>query len=204
MIRGMRPGWIGPALLVLAVVGVGCAAPTETTAPAPDLRFVDEPPIALDVGRVEVHATEGAVSGADADSEVDFAKAIGGSPNAVLRQWARDRLRAAGRSGDARFEVVSASIKQEKSPRAKGAVGLFGSAPGTVYIMTVEARLQIIAADGQRAMASARVVRTKSLEGNRTRAERQRFWTELTETTVAEFDSQMERAIRRHLNPWVL
>lgn len=199
---------VGPALLVLAIVTGGCAAPGEVTAPPADLRFADEPPISLDVEHVQAAPAQGAaktaLEGADADGYAMFTEALGASPEAVVRQWAEDRLRAAGRSGAARFAVVDASVREDKLPRAKVLDRLFGNGAGARYTMTVEGRLEIVAADGQRAMASARVVRTKSLEGNRTRDERQRFWTELAETTMAEFDSQMERAIRQHLNPWVL
>lgn len=121
-----------------------------------------------------------------------------------MRQWAEDRLQAFGPHGVARFTAVTAAVAEDRLPRVKGAIGLFGNAPGVRYTMTVEGRVEITAADGEQAMASARVARTKSLEGNRTRAERQRFWADLVTSTMAEFDRQMEQAIRRHLNPWVL
>jgi len=190
------------ALLALSIVAGGCAAPAERVEPTPAIRFVEDPPIALDVDRVE-HATP--VSGDTATSANDaFAEVIGVRPEAVVRQWADDRLMASGSDGVARVTAVTAAVTEDRLPRAKGAVGLFGSAPGASYTMTVEGRVEIMAADGGQAMASARVARTKSLEGNRTRAERQRFWIDLVTTTMAEFDHQMEQAIRRHLNPWVL
>ncbi len=200
MVRGTTRTAFGPALLVLAMLAGGCAAPNEATVQLADIRFTDAPPIILDVRSIEVSPAE--TAGASRGRNVG--DGLNHPPDVELRQWALDRLRASGKTGAAHFEVVTASVEEEKLPRAKGLVGLFGNSPGAVYTMTVEARLEIDAADGQTAMASARVVRTKSLEGNRTRGERQRFFSELTETTLVEFDRQMERAIRQHLNSWVL
>lgn len=190
-----------PALLVLAFVAGGCASPGEPAAPVGDIRFDGEQPIVLDVARVAVEPGQpGEAEGADAAAR----DAIDVAPSTAMRRWAEDRLEAAGSSGEARFDVVSARVETERLPRAKGAVGLFGSAPGTRYTMTVEGRLTIVAADGRSAMASAKVVRKKSMQGNRTREERRYFRATLTETTIAEFDRQMAAAIRRHLNAWVL
>ncbi len=200
MVRGTTRTAFGPALLMLALLVAGCAAPNEATVQLADIRFTDAPPINLDIRGVEVSRDETAGAGRGRN----VGDGLTHPPDVELRQWALDRLRALGRTGAAHFDVVTASVEEEKLPRAKGLVGLFGNSPGALYTMTVEARLEIDAADGQNAMASAKVVRTKSMEGNRTRGERQRFFSELTETTVAEFDRQMERAIRQHLNPWVL
>ncbi|MBL8659317.1 MAG: hypothetical protein JNM75_06135 [Rhodospirillales bacterium] len=201
MIRATTTSVFAPALLVLAMLAGGCTSPERATVQLADIRFTDAPPITLDVKSIEVDTGEAADS---ARRDRDVGDGLTHAPDVELRQWALDRLRTAGRAGVARFEILSARVEEEKLPRAEGFAGLFGSPPGAVYTMTAEAQLEIDAADGRSAIASAKVVRTRSIEGNRTREERRRFFSELTETTMAEFDQQMEGAIRQHLNPWVL
>lgn len=162
------------------------------------MRFNDAAPIPVNVARIEIET-------ADADEPVNhevLAK-FAVTPEQAMRQWARDRLQGRGGSGTGRFTILTASVEEEKQPRAKGAVGIVGPAPGARYTITVEGRLEILADGGQRAMTAAKVARAKTIEGGLTVDERTRALYDLTLATMTAFDEQMERAIRRHLNPWV-
>jgi hypothetical protein len=194
----MTTAWRAAAAAFVLITVAACAAPVEPVETPSEMRFGEQPPIGLNVARIEI---EKADSGEAVDHEVMAKFAV--TPEAAVRQWARDRLQARGGSGTGRFTILTASVEEEKQPRAKGAVGILGPAPGARYTITVEGRLEIAAGGGQRAMTSAKVARAKTLEGGLTIDERTRALYDLTRATVAAFDEQMERAIRRHLNPWV-
>jgi hypothetical protein len=187
------------AVVVLIGFACACAGPGEQTEPPTQMSFADRPPIRLNVDRLVVESNE-AVPRPQPDIASDFPV----PPEAAMEQWAKDRLRAQGHGGVARFRVLTASVSEDRLPRRKGFVGLFGAPPGARDTVTVEGRLEIVAEDGSSAMASAKVVRASTLEGDATRAERQRFRYDLVASTMDAFDGEMERAIRKHLNPWVL
>jgi hypothetical protein len=194
MMRSWRV--VAPALLL--VLFAGCAAPVEPVTTPSEMRFNEQGPIALNVARIEI---EKADTGERVDHEVLAKFAV--TPEEAMRQWAKDRLQARGGTGTGRFTILTASVEEEKQPRAKGAVGLLGPAPGARYTITVEGRLEILAEGGQRALTAAKVGRAKTLEGGLTVDERTQALYDLTRATMMAFDEQMERAIRRHLNPWV-
>lgn len=194
----MRRGWRAAAAAFVLIVLAACAAPVEPVETPSDMRFSEQPAIGLNVARVEI---ERADTGDAVEHEVLAKFAV--TPEAALRQWARDRLQARGGSGTARFTTLNAEVDEEKQPRAKGAVGILGPAPGARYTITVEGRLEIAGEGGQRAMTAAKVARARTLEGGLTVDERTRALYDLTRATMTAFDEQMERAIRRHLNPWV-
>ena len=185
-----------PALVLVLLAA--CAAPVEPVETPSEMRFSEKPPIALNVARVEIEKMD---TGERVDHEVLAKFAV--PPDEAMRQWARDRLQAGGGGGTGRFTILTASVEEEKQPPAKGAVGWVGPAPGGRYTITVEGRLEILGEGGQRGMTAAKVARAKTLEGGLTADERTRALYDLTLATMTAFDEQMERGIRRHLNPWV-
>lgn len=187
---------VAPALLLALLAA--CAAPVEPVDTPSEMRFTDKRPIALNVARIDIEKPD---TGERVDHEVLAKFAV--PPDEAMRQWARDRLQAQGGSGAGRFTILTASVVEEKQPRPKGAVGILGPAPGARYTITVEGRLEVQAEGGQQAMTAAKVGRAKTLEGGLTPDERTRALYDLTRATMTAFDEQMERAIRRHLNPWV-
>lgn len=99
--------------------------------------------------------------------------------------------------------MLTAAVTEEPLPKTKGFLGAFAIEPGSRYTVTIEAQLEVNEG-GQRAVASARVSRAQSMDQGASDEERERFWYDLTKSTMDVFDEQMERAIRQHLNPWVL
>jgi hypothetical protein len=194
----MRTFWraVGPALMLVLLAA--CAAPVEPVETPSEMRFTEKPPVALNVARIDIEKPD---TGERVDHEVLAKFAV--PPDEAMRQWARDRLQAQGGSGAGRFTILTANVEEEKQPRPKGAVGILGPAPGARYTITVEGRLEVLSGGGERAMTAAKVGRAKTIEGGLTPDERARALYDLTLATMTAFDEQMERAIRRHLNPWV-
>lgn len=197
-IHAMRRAWRAAAPALMLGVLAACAAPVEPVETPDAMRFTDKPPIGLGVARVEIETMD---AGERVDHEVLAKFAV--PPEEAMRQWARDRLQAGGGTGTGRFSILTASVEEEKQQPAKGAVGWVTPAPGGRYTITVEGRLEILAEGGQRGMTAAKVARAKTLEAGLTVDERTRALYDLTRATMSAFDEQMERAIRRHLNPWV-
>jgi hypothetical protein len=195
----MRRAWRAAAPALMLVVLAACAAPVEPVETPDAMRFTEKPPIGLSVARVEIETMD---TGERVDHEVLAKFAV--PPEEAMRQWARDRLQAGGGTGVGRFTILTAAVEEEKQQPAKGAVGWVSPAPGGRYTITVEGRLEILAEGGQRGMTAAKVARAKTLEPGLTAGERTRALYDLTLATMTAFDEQMERAIRRHLNPWVL
>ncbi len=194
----MRRTWRALSPVVVLVAMAACAAPVEPVETPSEMRFTEKPPMSLNVARIDIERPD---TGERVDHEVLAKFAV--PPDEAMRQWARDRLAASGGSGTGRFTILTADVVEEKQPRAKGAVGILGPAPGARYTITVEGRLEVLSEGGERAMTAAKVARAKTLEGGLTPDERTRALYDLTLATMTAFDEQMERAIRRHLNPWV-
>ncbi len=186
------------SIVALGLAVAACSAPSMTTDPLPDMTFVHRPTIGLNVVTLDVNS---AYTSPDRPPNVEQRFPV--PPERALKRWARDRLRALGTAGAARFTVLTAAVTEEPLPKTKGFLGAFAIEPGARYTITVEAQLEIIQ-DSQRAVASARISKAQTLDQGATGEERDRFWYDLTKTTMDAFDEQMERAIRQHLNPWVL
>jgi hypothetical protein len=186
-----------PALLALLAL-VACS--TMQTEPVPELTFVHQSPIGLNVASLDItSAYRAPMQPPHVEDKLPV------PPEEALKRWARERLRALGSSGTARFTVLTAAVTEEQLPKTKGFLGAFEIEPGARYTATVEAQLEIFDAEGKRlGLTSARTTRARILEQGWTREERERFWYDLTKAVMDDFNEQMERSIRQYLNPWVL
>ena len=89
---------------------LSCAPPPE--APSfPDIRFTGEPPFMLQASQVEIRTR---YQPGDADNAFPV------SPLRAIQNWARDRLRASGQGGPARFTIADATAKITDSTRGPG------------------------------------------------------------------------------------
>lgn len=185
-------------IAALALAATACSTPSMTTDPLPELTFVHRPTIGLNVATLDIDSAYTSPAGPP-NVEQRFPV----PPEEALKRWARDRLRALGTAGTSRFTVLTAAVTEEPLPKTKGFLGAFAIEPGSRYTVTIEAQLEVNEG-GQRAVASARVSRAQSMDQGASAEERERFWYDLTKSTMDVFDEQMERAIRQHINPWVL
>ena len=69
----------------------------------------------------------------------------------------------------------------------------------------VEARLEVFDGAGRSTgFATARINRSRTLAEDATVNERERLWYDLLQQLATEFDTEMEKNLRRHLGGWVL
>ena len=188
-----------PFLVLLAIVLVAaCANDPQKTLSVPT--FAHHPPIRLNVASLDVTSTYTAPG-----KPPNVEHRILTPPEETLKHWAGDRLRALGRSGSARYTVITAAVTEKSLPKTEGLVGVFKKEPSERYTATVEAQLDIFDDTGRRLqLVSARATRARSLQEGATLRERELMWSELTEALMKDFDKEMEKAIRQYASPWLL
>ncbi|MBC8339662.1 MAG: hypothetical protein ISR51_05500 [Rhodospirillales bacterium] len=191
-----------PFRIFLTVLALGfslgltaCETPVRTQK-LPELTFAHLAPIKLDVAKIEV-VSQYRPSLKPPDVEHLFPT----PPARALRQWAKDRLRAAGRSGTARLVIVQASAVESKLPQKTGFTATFTKQQSQRYDLTLEARLEITSRIG-RGAASAQATRFTTVREDISLLERERIWFDQTETLVRDFDAVMEKNMRQFLARW--
>jgi hypothetical protein len=175
--------------LCLLLPGVMLAACAESPPPElPDLTFTHLRPIRFDVSTVQV-----VESYRPPARKPNVEHLFPVPPALAAERWAKDRLRAAGPGGTARFEVLRGDVVEV--PR--------GSADR--YEAVLEVRLALASADGRRTgEVSARASRTQTVERDATLDERERVWFDMTDALMRDLDAQLERQIAEHLQAFLL
>jgi hypothetical protein len=187
-------------VLALLAIALLAACSNEPQKPLPELTFVHQPPLKLNVATLDVVSTYKAPM-KPPHVEHKFPT----PPEELLKRWAEERLRPMGRAESARYTVINAAVTEEPLPKTPGIVGALKNEPSERYTATVEAQLEIFNADGRLVqLASARATRSRSLMEGAKPEERERMWFELTEALMKDFDKEMESAIRQYAGPWLL
>ncbi|NQV83010.1 MAG: hypothetical protein HQ494_04240 [Rhodospirillales bacterium] len=187
---------IAPVLAVVFALGlVACETPVQTQKMA-NLTFGHLKPIRLDVAKIEV------VSHYQPPLRAPNVEHLFPTPPAAaLKQWAKDRLRAVGRSGTARLVIVNAGAVESRLAQKTGLTATFTKQQSQRYDLAVEARLEITSPIG-RGQTSAHASRFTTVREDITLNIRERTWLDLTEALVRDFDVAMEQNMRQHLGRW--
>ena len=121
-------------------------------------------------------------------------------PERTLKRWARDRLKAAGEGGSARFVISRAAVTETPLMMKTGLTGAFTTDQAERYDAVIEATLEILGPGGiRKGFASARVIRSRTVEEGISLNVREKMWFELTEALMKDFNAEMENNIRSHL-----
>jgi hypothetical protein len=128
-----------------------CAPPPE--APAfPDIRFTVEPPFVLQASQIEIRTLY---------QPGDAENAFPVSPLRAIQNWARDRLRASGQGGPARFTIADATARIADVPVQGGVSGTFTDQVSQKYDVAIDAAFELLDTTGV-ALRSARVTVSRS------------------------------------------
>lgn len=176
----------GLCVLLPGLLLAGCAR--KPPPDLPDLTFTRLRPIRLDAATLQI---------------IDSYRPPARRPNVehlfpvppalAAERWAKDRLRAAGPAGTARFEVLRGDVVEVPG----------GSMDR--YEAVLEVRLDLASADGRRTgEVSARARRTQTVARDAPLGERERLWFDMTEALMRDLDAQLERQIADHLQAFVL
>jgi hypothetical protein len=185
------------ALAVLALAGCQTPPPRPTF---PDLRFNNAPPLLIDVAAIDIRNDDQPTF---RPPRVEHLFPV--PPARAAENWARDRLKAVGSTGRARFTIKKAEvIEVELKKKSEGIRGAFTKEPAQRYDATLGATLDVL---DERGLA----VRTVTVETSRsvevlegaTPNEREETWYGMTKALMADFGGRMESEIRNNFGRYL-
>jgi hypothetical protein len=174
---------------------VSCGPPTQ--APEfPDLRFTSAPPFMLQASQIEIRTF---YQPGDADNAYPV------SPLRAIQNWARDRLRANGQGGPARFTIADASAKVTDLATKGGISGTFTDQVSQRYDVALDAALELLDTTGT-VVRSARITvsRSATVLQSATANDRARTRYTMVRDMMAEFDSQAQQRITSGFGQYLL
>jgi hypothetical protein len=183
-------------LVALPALLAGCAGGGDEPAPLPPLvsGYRHLTPIRLNVATVEIPEPPATAVRVDLPAPL--------RPDAEMRRMAEERLVPMGTAGQARFLIQTAEFRRE-STGASG--GLFGGSPGVRFAVRMQARLEIVSAEGQRVgFVEAQATRQRTLPGGQTEAARNGAAEEVVRQAMEELNVEFEFQIRRALRAWLV
>jgi hypothetical protein len=186
---------------LVAVALTACSRPVPPTPQFADLRFTNEPMIALDVVKVQVINR---FQPSFTRPEVEYEFTI--PPQRAIENWVHDRLHATAASGNAqaRFTIEDASVKEVELPRTSGLKGAFTTDQAQRYDGHVAVKLEILNEQGfpeRSAVAEASV--SRSVPEGVTLNQRDQAWYEISQALSHDIDGALERQIRDSFAPYV-
>lgn len=173
-----------------------CSPPPPPAPSFPDIRFTGEPAFMLQAAQVEIRTF---YRPTDDDSAYPV------SPLRALQNWARDRLRASGQGGPARFTIANASATIKDLPIKGGISGTFTDQVSQQYDVAIDAALEILDTTGA-VMRSMRVTvaRSRTVLQSATANDRAQARYDMVREIMAEFDRQAESRIGASFGSYLL
>jgi len=184
--------------VLISIILFGCETPPAQK-PLPVLSFAGSAPILLDVAQIEIHKNyKSPLKLPNVDHEMPL------NLQDATESWAKERLKAVGRTGTARFIITQASVVETKLKQTEGIKGVFTTDQGERYdgILSVQMEVSGGIARGT-AAARAGVRASRTVREDATLAERERKWFDMTEAMLNELDKTLETQIRRHLKAFL-
>jgi len=126
------------------------------------------------------------------------------SPAGALGRWAKDRLRAVGKNGFARFTIIEASVTETQLDMKKGIIGAFTKDQSERYDAVLEAKLEIFDdSDLSVGFARAKATRSVTVREDSSVNQREQAWFHLTEELVRDIDAELQKNISMYLSRWL-
>jgi len=166
----------------------------------PDISFKGEPPILLDVARVELVTT---FQPSFAPPEVEHEFAV--PPQRALENLCKDRLQAIAPASRrvARFTIVDAKVVDTPLPLKEGLKADFTNQQAQRYDGQVEIRLDIYDENGIVVRtATARASRSRTVDQDITPNARDRVWYEMSDELAHAADQVLEQYINASFYPY--
>lgn len=183
----------------LAFIATGCDTPPERRQFA-QLTYQHLPPIRLDVAEIVVVE---AYESPKTPPYIDHLFPL--RPSSVAARWAKDRLQAGGRDGQATYTVRVAEAKETPLERSSGLTGIFTEDQSDRYDLIMQVDLEVLrmqpVANGK---ISAQVQRSQTVGEDMTLNEREAVWYQMTESAMNELDGKLETIIKDRLARFVI
>lgn len=187
--------------LILAVGGAvtACSSVNPPMQRFPEMTFRNQPPIQLDVGRVEIVAEYQAPT---QPPHIEYDMPV--SPENAVRRWVQDRLKPIGRNGILRVVIRNASATETPLKTDQGFTGMFKKEQAARVEMSVDVALQML---DDRQFVAAEVTGNQSRsstepEGQKLN-ERDKLLYDMVEDLMQGLNSQLDGNIKSTFGPWL-
>lgn len=201
--RMSRPLARRTLLVAAATAALTLLAGCETRVPHaqfPELTYSELPPFDLNVARIDV-VEQYRSPGKKPHVEQLFPVI----PALAAQRWARDRLKAVGNEGVARFTIVYAGVVEVPLKRTKGIEGMFTIDQSERYDGAIEVKLQILDGQGRElASVSTRAERSHSVPEDITLLGREKVWFEMTEAMMNDLNAALDQQIKQNFGRWLV
>ncbi len=187
---------------VLAGLSATALAACTTPPPTPrfpQLTFAHLSPFRLDAADLDIVEAFAPASGAR-----DVSQGMPVPPVVAARRWATDRLVPAGSGGRVVFTVTDASVVEIPLKRTTGLRGVVTDDQSERYDGRLAAKINITNGRGQRGEVMAEATRSRTVPEKITLNDRDKVWFEITEALIRDLDKELDAAIRRFLQPFLL
>jgi hypothetical protein len=184
----------------LAVFLTACAGEPLPPQRFPEIRFIEEPPIRLDVESIQVVDT---FQPSFKPPEIEYEFPV--PPQRALAALATDRFlpTAPGSGRLARFTIEDATVRESELPRKEGVEGAFTIEQAERYDGSVAVLLEIIDPNGLAIRtAAAKAVSSRSVAEDITPDERDQVWYEMSRELARSLDRELERQIDASFYPY--
>ena len=166
----------------------------------PELTFEHKPPMRFDVSEVEIRT---AYLTPMVPPHVEHLMPL--PPSRAARDWARDRLRAAGTERRLVFSVREASVIETRLPATSGAQGLLVVDQSERYDANLVLEITIVDDSGrQTARAEVRAKRSITVPEDADLNQREALWFSMTEKLMRDADYQLELTLKQYFSRYLL
>ena len=192
-----RQAVLGGAAFAGLAAASACSTPPPSEPAIPAIRFDAAPPIRLNVGAIGISDETPAPP-----ASPDWGKVFATLPRDAMRNWGEDRLApapvpAGGAAGTARFRIAEALVQHQPGEAVKG---VFKAPRRETFTVRVAGVLEVPPQDGRAGgTASANAWGQESLEADTAPYARKLALDGLVRRVMAEFDREMERAVRANM-----
>ncbi|HLF58272.1 MAG TPA: hypothetical protein VI732_01445 [Alphaproteobacteria bacterium] len=188
---------LGALLGALALLSCASPPPEQTFA---EITWSHLPPFKFNVSRVDV------VTAYKPTFQEPFVEHLFPvPPEKVVRRWIADRVMPGGPSGWAKVIINDASVKETELHHPHDLKSHFTVEQGERYEASIDVTIELYTPKGVReGFANARAVHTQTVPENATLNERERFWYDLTDSVMQDFNAEMERNIHAYLERFLV
>jgi hypothetical protein len=184
---------------VLGISSLTSCQVTSTSQVFPELTFQHLKPLSFNVAKLEIVSSYNQPMNAP---NVDHL--FHTSPSGALSSWAKDRLRAVGTNGLARFTIIEASVTETKLDKKKGIIGAFTKDQSERYDAILRAKLEIFDDRGlSKGFVGAQANRSITVREDSSINQREQTWFNLTEELVRDINAELEKNILIYLSKWL-
>ena len=178
-------------LLAMALALAACSTPPHRQE-FPEITFQHLQPFRLDVAQVRI------VEAYQPDPGNDVGNQFPEAPMKVARQWAEDRLVAAGSQGEAVYTIALAKALDTPLRRSQGMSAMTHKDQSDRYDLWITVNLEV-RSGGRSGTVTAQAARSQTVIEDMTLNQREGVLFNLLDVTMKDVNAQMEKLVPQYL-----